>query len=565
MKFKSIDDECKALKKAGDLPEWYISEGWQLFKEKYLYDARSVREQFERIARHLSSYMPTKELQEEYNTKFFSILWKGHFSASTPIQANTGTKRGSNVACSGNVIDDSIEGFYDAYKEIALLTKNGFGTSSDLSNIRPRGAKISAGGKANGVVPVFKRICEDMLDITQGTARRGQWAGYLDANHPDVMELSNFIRAEGQGPSFNVGWNITDEFIDKLNQGDNDTLKTFQHILKTKMLTGKGYFYFLDKINRARPQAYLNNNLKVYAGNLCTEITLFADSRHTYTCVLGSINLLHWDKIKDSDDIFIATVFLHCVALDFINYSKNKPGLQKARRFTKKGMALGLGVCGFHSYLQSQMIAFGDLQSFYKNQQIFTKMQSESKRASRWLATIFGEPEWCKGTGLANTHLMTVAPTLSTALLIGGVSQGIEPVFANAYAQDTPAGAVNRVNPALMKIMKQRNVYNDVEIDKIISDNGSVMSITWLSDEEKEVFRTAFEINQENIINLAAQRQVWIDQAQSINLFFASDVKEEYIAYIHELAFKNEYIFSLYYIRSTDGSVQIAECKSCSG
>lgn len=564
--FNNLDQECKTLKAQGLIPDWYISEGWQLFKDRYLYKAKSVREQFERIAYHLSRKFPTKQLRDEYNDKFLQILWDGYFSASTPIQANTGTERGANVSCSGNDIEDSVKGFYDAYREIGLLTKAGFGTSSNMSNIRPRGAPISTGGAANGVVPVFKRICSDMMDITQGTARRGQWAGYLSLNHNDVIELSNFIRAEGQAPGFNVGWNVHDDFIRALDDGEEWALNTFRHVMKTKMLTGKGYYYFIDKINRLRPAAYINNGLEVKAGNLCTEITLFADKKHTYTCVLGSLNLLHWDFIKNNPWIIkTAIYFLHCVALDFIDFAKGKPGLKKARRFTKKGMALGLGVCGFHSYLQDQMIAFESIRAFHKNNEIFSTIKKFSVEASRELVDIFGEPEWCKGTGLANTHLMTIAPTLSTALLIGGVSQGIEPIFANAYEQDTPSGKVNRVSPALMRLMKSRGVWNEAEINGIIAQKGSILHVDWLSSDEKDVFKTAFEINQEAIINLASQRQRHIDQAQSINLFFSSTESEERIAYIHELAFKDEYILSLYYIRSEDGVKTNNECIACSG
>lgn len=331
------------------------------------------------------------------------------------------------------------------------------------------------------------------------------------------------------------------------------------------MLTGKGYYFFKDKVNALNPQWYKDKGVVVEASNLCCEITLPSNEEETFTCVLSSLNLSKWDEFNSST-IFLATVFLHCVALDFIETGSKIKGLEKAVAFTKKHMALGLGTLGFHTYLQDNSIPFESMDAHYKNIEIFKKLNEETLNASKWLAEVFGECEMTKGYGVANTHRISIAPNLSSALLCGGVSQGIEPVYKNAFVQGTSAGEMNRVNPSLLKILRERGQDNEKVIEGIIDNKGSVSHLDFLSDHEKEVFKTAFEINQKIIIRLASTRQRYIDQAQSINLFFSADESEEYISEVHQLAFKDPYIKSLYYIRSESGvQASKGECEACSG
>jgi len=297
----------------------------------------------------------------------------------------------------------------------------------------------------------------------------------------------------------------------------------------------------------------------------CTEITLFSDEDHTFSCVLSSMNASLYDEWKDTDAVFNATVFLDCVNQDLIEIGKNTKGMERVVRFAEKSRALGLGLLGFHTYLQDHLIAFESLEANFKNVEIFKHLDAESKRASEWMAKEFGEPEWCKGYGVRNTHRIAVAPNLSSALICGSVSQGIEPIYKNAYVQNTAAGKMDRVNPSLLTLMKKINVYSEETVKDIISNNGSVQHVDWLTDEEKIVFKTAFEINQHSIIRLASTRQKYIDQAQSINLFFSADEDEEYISEVHKAAFKDPYIKSLYYIRSETGVNVSKECLSCHG
>lgn len=567
VKFKSIYDELgeerKQLQDDGKLPLWVTTPAYQMLKENYLSDKYpDLKSVYDRIASHAARYTSN---QVYWETKFFNLLWNGYLAASTPVLSNMGTGNGCPVSCSGGVVEDSVYSFYDTQKEAAILSKNGFGTSGYLGAIRPRGSKINGiKGAASGVLPVFKDFVQMSRDISQGSQRRGAWAGYIEIDHSDFFELVNHISKNPDDA--NIGWNITDAFITRLEAGDADAITRYQKALKLKMITGKGYFNFIDKVNRQNPPMYKDRNLTVKASNLCTEITLFSDEDHTFSCVLSSMNASLYDEWKYTDAAFDATVFLDCVNQDLIEIGKTIPGMERVVRFAEKSRALGLGLLGFHTYLQDHMIAFESMDAYYKNTEIFKHLNDESLRASQWMAKEFGTPLWCKGYGVRNTHRIAVAPNLSSALICGSVSQGIEPIYKNAYVQNTSAGKMERVNPSLLKVMKDKEMYSQDTIKDIIGHNGSVQHVDWLTEDEKAVFKTAFEIDQKQIIRLASARQRYIDQAQSINLFFSADENEEYISEVHKMAFLDPYIKSLYYIRSESGvNVSKGECTACHG
>lgn len=556
-------EELSVLRKEGqangDIPEWFSTGGLQMFLNRYLYGAKTVREQYARIANTAAKHTDDPELWSE---KFFNILWKGWLSCSTPVLANMGTNRGLPISCSGQYIDDSIFGFKAAELETCVLTQEGFGTSGYLGDIRPRGSKISRGGKASGVLPVYKDHIQAMRDVAQGTARRGAWAGYIEPTHGDFYEIITFIK--NNPDDANIGWVITDEFINGLDDGNLDYLDRYQELMQVKMITGKGYFFFKDKINNLRPDAYKEHNLYVKASNLCSEIALFSDADHTFTCVLSSMNASKYPEWKDTDAVYVATVFLDCVVSEFLEKAKNIRGLENAVRFTKKGRALGLGTCGFHTYLQQNGFPFDSVEAFKFNDELFSLIQRESKRASRDMAIWWGEPEWCVGLGVRNTHNVAIAPTKSTALIMGGVSEGINPDPAMTFLQMTAAGEIDRANPILLDIMKQRGVYDKKHMQELTDSQGSVQNVDWLTPREKEVFRTAFEIKQKAIIQMASARAIYIDQAQSLNLFFDANEDEAYISEIHEMAFKDPFITSLYYCYSKAGvTAARGECESC--
>ena len=561
--YDALDEESKQLQEDGKLPAWVTTVAWQMLKENYLSDKYpDLKSVYVRVASHAARYTSNQVLWEN---KFFDLLWNGYLAASTPVLSNMGTGIGCPVSCSGGVVGDSVYSFYDAQKEAAVLSKNGFGTSGYLGNIRPRGSRIAGiKGAASGVLPVFKDFVQMSRDISQGSQRRGAWAGYIEIDHDDFYELVNYISKNPDDA--NIGWNVSNKFIERLDAGDKDAIERYQKALKLKMISGKGYFEFIDKVNDQNPQMYKDRNLTVKASNLCSEIQLFSDEDHTFSCVLSSMNASLYDEWKDTDAVFDATVFLDCVNQDLIEIGKKTQGMEKVVRFATKSRALGLGMLGFHTYLQENMIPFESMDAYYKNIEIFQHLNNETIRASQWMSKEWGEPLWCKGYGLRNTHRIAIAPNLSSALICGSVSQGIEPIYKNAYVQNTAAGKMDRVNPTLLKLMKEKDIYNDETVKNIINNNGSVQHVDWLDDHEKSVFKTAFEIDQKQIIRLASARQRYIDQAQSINLFFSADEDESYISEVHKLAFKDPYIKSLYYIRSESGvNVSKGECIACHG
>lgn len=889
--YERLSEERKKLQEQDLAPAFWTTGGYQLFKEKYLYQAANPREQYERIARTLAVHTPDPQ---KWFTKFFDIMWKGWLSPSTPILANTGTTRGLPVSCAGSYFPDSIDGIYKAKHETAMLTKYGFGTAGYLGDIRPRGSKISVGGKSVGVLPIVQGMQADMEYVAQGTARRGSWAAYLPVSHGDFDEVCDYLEQHPDGN--NVGWVWMDSDTEKMNSGDEEMTRRFQRIMKTKMVTGKGYFSFQDKQNRARPQWYKDHNLDVKAPQLCVapetliltqtgyepiikfeneavdiwngkewskvivrktsedsklikvktkhgyelectpehkfykvirnetsgttktyevmakdlkrgdklikfdlpviegettlenayvngfftgdgcehdgkqilyfygekrklisqldlsfctyhiaqeeqdrevfhtkslnskffvprasytissriqwleglldsdgtvhrngktqglaigsinkkflkevqmmlqemgvcskvtkmvdagvrklplndgsgdigeffcqdayrlllgnteinklqklglkpkrlvisdhvpnrecshfikieevidegrisdtycfteekrhmgmfnglltgqcnEIMLHSSEDYTYTCVLASMNLLFWDDWKDTDAVFVATVFLDAVAQEFIERAKNVSGLEKAVAFTKKSRALGLGACGLHSLYISKMLPFGSLEAYMLNSEIFRIIREKAEEATKWISKHYGEPEWCKGYNRANSHLLAIAPTKSTSLIMSAVSEGINPDTGMVFTQRSAGGEIDRINPFLLKLMKERGVYNKTTVERIRMAMGSVRNEDWLSDYEKEVFKTAFEINQHDILNQAIDRGAYLDQWQSLNLFFSAEEDEAVVAEVHQRAIEDEGILGLYYVYSQAGvQASNGECLAC--
>lgn len=567
-KYEQLSAERKELQDKGEVPEWYTTAGYQLFMEKYTLPGQTLKDRYKQIAEAAGEI--ADEMYPGYDggpwaKSFFDVIWRGWLSPATPVLTNLGTTRGTPVSCSGLPVDDSISGFYKARYETAMLTKYGFGTSAYVGGIRGRGSDISVGGKASGVLPVIRGFVQDMGDVSQGNTRRGAWAGYLEVDHPDFNEVIDYLY--NNPDNFNMGWIITDAFMARLNTGDQDAIARYKKIMKTRTVTGKGYMFFRDKVNRLAPAEVAEQGMRIHASNLCSEIALPSDEDHTFTCVLSSMNAALYDEWKDTDAVFVATVFLDCVAEAFIRQARSIEGMEKAVRFTEKSRSLGLGLLGFHTYVQKNGWALDDLRVSYFNGTLFRGMQSQALKASEWMAFKQGSPEWLEGSGRRNLTLMAVAPNMSTATICGGVSQGIEPVVANVYNQGSQAGEVERINPVLLDLMKERDVYNQATIWSIIDNRGSVQHVTWLTDEEKRVFRTAFEVDQMVLIRLASQRQTWIDQGQSLNLFFAAEEDPKYISQVHRAAAEDPNIKALYYMRSQAG-VQASkgeDCLACEG
>lgn len=579
-KVRNFSKERKSLQEQGLAPEWLTTQGYQLLATKYINgESKNPNDQYRRIAKTLAQYVGDKypdwwdEIEywkgKTWEDAFFSVLWDGYLSPSTPVLSNTGTNLGQSVSCSGTYVGDSVYDFYESRLQNALLSKEGFGTSTYLGDIRPRGSAMK-GGEASGAQPVAEMFVDDSKKISQGSTRRGATAWYYPIDGGDFNELVHYLETDTDGN--NGGWCLTDAFKERLESGDKDAINRWGQMLTCKTSVGSGYQFFVDKAKRQRPQAYINNNLDVKASQLCTEITLFSDQQHTYTCVLGSENLRLWFS-RPPMLSFVNTIFLDCVCEDFIQKAKDLKGIEKAIRFTEKGRALGLGSMAFHTLLLDNKIVYGSMESKLLNHEIYSTVQDEATQASQWLATVFGEPEWCKGTGMRNTHLTAIAPNKSTALILGGVSEGINPQPAFVFTQSTPSGEVVRIDPSFLELLKEKGLYvneDDLETKKLLSDisghKGSIQHRPEFTADEKAVFRTAFEINMYDHIDLVDYRQKFVCQAQSCNLFIANATGKD-ISKIYFYAYAKPNIVSLYYHTGLrDASIKTSfepVCSSC--
>lgn len=884
-RWEQLSNERKAMQAQGSLPDFYITQGWQLLKSNYLIEGEDgLRGRHRTIAKTLAQYMVGEEA--EWEEKFFDILWRGLLSPATPVLSNTGTDRGMNVSCSGQYVQDDVASFYDNLKEMALLSKYGFGTSADFSSIRPRGSSISRGGKASGPVPVMDDFFTCASKISQGGTRRGAVAAYLDIEHPDWDEAVDLLNREPDGKNF--GWVVRDSFVELLKAGEADAMRRFNRAMYTKLVTGKGYFFFIDKANRQRPQMYKDLGLDVKASNLCvapetliltdkgqvtiqtlenqavnvwngeewsnvtvrktgtdqrllkvvtdsghelectpehkfyvqrgygarnveevrakdlqtgdklirlhteaiegtleledayengfysgdgcevegkarvylygekrelvgmfpfkrahyvqedldreyfvvdgllpkffvpdsrytintrikwlmglfdadghlalngkshtiqiasvekdflketqlmlqtlgvqskvthtrdagtyqlpdgrgglkeyecravsrlliagsgvvqlkslgfapktvqisdhvpqrnaehfikvlrvedngrvsdtycftepkrhmgvfnglltgqcSEIVLHSSPEYSFSCILSSMNLAKWDEIEDSDAVFVATVFLDCLCQDFIVNSEGVEGLEKVRDFTIKGRAIGLGATGFHTYLMSKKIPFVGLEAQFLSTRMAKHISEESLRASKWLAEKFGEPEWCKGYGARNTHRTAYAPTKSTALLMGGVSESWSPYPGMVYEMSSAVGELRRIPAHFYEVMKEKGVYNEETIADIINHVGSVQHVDWLTPEEKLLYLTAYEIDQRILYRHAKLRQRHTCQGQSLNFFISAEGSEDLVAELMTRVFLDEDILSQYYFYSMSGVVVSGDCVAC--
>lgn len=559
---EALSAERKQLQAQGLLPEWYTTAAWKMFKQKYgvASEGKSVRARHQTIAKTVARHLP-ENIRTDWEAKFFGELWDGILSPSSPALSNTGTNRGMVVACSGQKIGNSVWDFYTGLRESAMLSKNAFGTSGDFSDIQARNTEFNGNGNANGAREVIEDFFTAASKISQGGNRRGSFAAYLDIEHGDFYECLDSLRTHSNGK--NYGWTIRDSFIKRLLAGDAEAHKRWQDALHVKLLTGKGYLFFPDKANRHRPQMYKDLGLDIVATNLCTEIMLHSSELLTYSCILASLNLKHWDVIPERESVFIATVFLDCLCSEFIEQSAKKRGLKKVREFTIKGRALGLGVLGFATYLQEKRIPYESLEAMFLNSKIFKHLHDESLRASKWLAEILGEPEWCKGYGVRNTHRTAIAPTKSTSNLMGGVEESVFPPPGMVYEASSSVGGLPRINAVIYELMKERGVYSQETLDDIVKNAGSVQHVDWLDDHEKAVFRTAFEMDQEVIYRYAKARQKWLCQGQSINFYFADQGSEPKIAKLITLVTLDPDILSQYYIYSKSGVVIADECLAC--
>jgi len=560
--------ELKELKKIGEAPEFLTEIGYKTLTGGYLLPDETPKGMWNRVARTAATILKKPKLEE----KFFNMFWKGWVGLATPVASNMGTNRGLPISCYSISPQDSTDSIMNKGHELAMLTKNGGGVGVYMGELRPAGSKISTGGTSEGMIPFAKIYDSITVGISQGNVRRGAAAVYLPVDHGDIKSFLRMRRPEGdpnrQCLNLHHAVCIPDSFMNKVAKGDEEAQELLREIYKTRLETGEPYIFYSDNVNSQNPEAYKKNNLTISTSNICSEITLYTDYNHTFVCCLSSLNLAKWHEWKDTDTVELSIYLLDAVLSEFIEKAQKLPALEAAVRSAVKGRALGLGVMGWHTLLQQEHVSIDSFRAKILNKAIFKHIHENATKASKKLAEELGEPEWCKGTGLRATHLIAVAPTASNSLITGNISAGIEPINANAYVKKTAKGTFIEFNPLLKAYLQKLNQDTEETWNKIVKDEGSVRSLDFLTAEDKAVFKTAFEIDQLTLINLAADRQPYICQGQSLNLFFSKDVDPQYFHEVHWSAWQQK-IKTLYYVRSS--SVLRAdlssrgECVACEG
>ena len=573
--------------KGKDYPSWGDNDVYKkTISGGYLINGESPRDAYMRVAKTVAKRLYKPELAD----KFFDYIWKGWLCLASPVLSNTGADRGLPISCFGIDVADSIQDIGNKNLEMMLLAKHGGGVGIGVNMIRPAGAKITGNGTSDGVVPFCKIYDSTILATNQGSVRRGAASVNINIEHNDFLEWLEIREPKGdvnrQSLNLHQCAVVGDKFMRKLEGGDPEARQRWSKLIQKRKATGEPYILFKGNTNKANPEAYKKNSLKVHMTNICSEIVLHTDESHSFVCCLSSVNLDKYDEWKNTNLIYDATWFLDGVLEEFIQKAKNMKGFENAVRSAEKGRAIGLGVLGWHSLLQKRGIAYESLLAQFKTREIFSKIKIETERASRALAEIYGEPLWCVGTGFRNTHLRAIAPTVSNSKLAGNVSPGIEPWAANVFTEQSAKGTFIRKNNELKKVLRKIGIDNKDTWDKILTDGGSVQAIDalngWYYDERgrlnqedgepvKNVFKTFKEINQLELVRQAGIRQDYVDQSVSLNLAFPSEATPRWINQVHMDAWKHG-IKTLYYMRTESvlrGDIAAAamdpNCLSCDG
>jgi len=554
-----------------DYPEFFDDVALSTISKGYLMPGETPRKAYKRVANAVADRLNRPDLAN----KFFKYIWNGWIGLASPVLSNTGTDRGLPISCFGIDTPDSVRGIGLTNAELMRLTSYGGGVGISLSRIRGRGAEITGNGQSEGIVPWAKIYDSTIIATNQGSVRRGAASVNLDINHIDVKEFMQIRRPKGdpnrQCLNLHQAVVVDDAFMKRLQDRDSEAMSLWLEILKSRVETGEPYIMFKDNVNKDNPLAYRMNNLDVSMTNICTEITLHTDEEHSFICCLSSLNLAKYDEWKNTDVVEIATYFLDGVMEEFIQKTNGKDSMVRTHRSAKKGRALGLGVMGWHTFLQQKNLAFNSIGATAWTHTIFSDIKIKAEAASRQMALEYGEPTWCKGTGMRNTHLLAIAPTVSNSR-INNCSAGIEPQPANIYVFNGAKGTFIVKNPELEKLLVEKK-HNTTRVwDQIMGDNGSVMGLSndILTEDEKEIFMTFPEINQLALVQQAATRQKYIDQTQSLNLAFDPTDSPKWINQVHLEAWKLG-VKTLYYLRTDSvikgdlGSRTTDDCLSCDG
>tara|TARA_B110000908_G_scaffold153513_1_gene190130 strand:- start:474 stop:2294 length:1821 start_codon:yes stop_codon:yes gene_type:complete len=588
-----------------DFPTWANTEIYvKTISNGYLIDGETPKDAYWRVATTVAKRLEKPEMA----SKFFDYIWKGWLNLASPVLSNTGLERGLPISCFGIDVADSIHDIGEKNLEMMLLAKHGGGVGIGINQIRPAGAKITGNGTSDGVVPFCKIYDSTILATNQGSVRRGAASVNIDIEHADFWEWLEIREPKGDVNRQSLNMHqcvvVPDGFMQKVEAGDKESRKRWAAVLRKRRSTGEPYIMFKGNVNRANPDAYKQNGLKVYMTNICSEITLHTDESHSFVCCLSSVNLARYAEWKDTDLVYTATWFLDGVLSEFIQKAKFMRGFENSVRSAEKGRALGLGVLGWHTYLQNNNIPFEGLTAQFETRKIFSQLKTESEKASRDMALEMGEPLWCVNTGMRNTHLRAVAPTVSNSKLAGNVSAGIEPWAANVFTEQTAKGTFIRKNPTLEFVLDLIGKDTKPVWDQILADGGSILGLEFINEYKvrigepiskdnkplklktfdrlpdidkgnytslKNIFKTFKEVNQLELVKQAGVRQQYVDQSVSLNLAFPSEATPKFINQVHLEAYRQG-VKTLYYMRTESvlrGDIAMAatdpDCLSCDG
>ena len=573
-----------------DYPEWGHTDVYlNTISRGYCLPGETPKDAYWRVATTVANRLKKPEMAD----KFMKYIWNGWLNLASPVLSNTGSERGLPISCFGVDVADSIQDIGGKNLELMLLAKHGGGVGIGHNQIRPAGASITDNGTSDGVVPFIKMNDSTILATNQGSVRRGAASTNLSIEHGDFWEWLEIREPKGdinrQCLNINQCVSISDKFMRNVLEGDDESRKRYAAVQRKRRQTGQPYIMYRGNVNKQNPEAYKKNGLKVFMTNICSEIVLHTDENHSFVCCLSSLNLSKYDEWKNTNLIYDATWFLDGVLEEFIQKAKYRKGFENSVRTAEKGRALGLGVLGWHTYLQQRGIAFEGLEAQYETRNIFSQIKIESEKASRDLAEEYGEPLWCRDTGFRNTHLRAVAPTVSNSKLAGGISAGIEPVPANIWTDQSAKGTFIRKNKQLEGYLDKIGHDNKKVWDKIMADGGSVQGLKFLDDwcflkgilmkckdvpefhegvPFKDVFKTFKEINQLELVKQAGIRQQYVDQSVSLNLAFPKEATPKWINQVHLEAWKQG-IKTLYYMRTESvlrgdiAAKAMEDCISC--
>jgi len=549
--------------KEPELFYWLNNDSRIFLSRDYLLPGVSAEERVYQIAKHSESILGISGFAE----KFYDYVARGWFSLATPVWTNFGLRRGLPISCYGSFMDDDSRSILYTAAEVGMMTKLGGGTSVYFGKLRPRGSPIKDNGFSNGSFS-FAKLFDCMIDVfSQGSTRRGFCAAYIDIEHPDIEE---WVRIQREGCPIQIlywGVCVGSDWLKEMKEGDLNKRRLWAKILESRAEVGVPYIFFKDNANKSKPEVYKKLGMEIYASNLCSEIMLPSNTEESFVCCLSSLNLLHYDEWKNTDAVETLVYFLDSVMEDFIRRVEGIQFMERAFNFAKRHRALGLGVLGWHSYLQKNLVSIESLEAFRLNKEIFKLIWEKANDASQTLAKKYGEPEYLKGEGRRNATLIAVAPTKSSSFILAQVSPSIEPLTSNYFVKDLAKNKVEYKNPFLIRLLEQKGKNTDKVWDDIARHNGSVQHLDFLSDNEKAVFKTFDEISQLTLVKLAAERQKFIDQGQSLNLMIhpltpPKDVNQ-LILIAEELGIK-----SLYYQHSINAAQEfnrdlLLGCRMC--